>query len=225
MGDSAVQVFPPPWVVFQVMTQDAHRLVYHLGSTLLWTFSGFTLALVGGFFGAILLHKSKIIEKITWPLIIFSQTIPTVFLAPLFILWFGFGPGPRVITVFISCIFPILVNFLSGLEKVPRGFKEMLATHGASENQIFWILDIPMAIPSLLTGVKLSLTYALVACVLSEWIGAQDGLGMYMALSFKNFTLEKSFAAVIILAGVSFLLVTLLKKIEFYINTKLRRIG
>ena len=145
-----------------------------------------------------------------------SQMIPTITIAPLLIIWFGFDSLPKVIMVMTTCFFPILINFVDGMENIDKDYINLFKTMESSKLNTFIHLKLPMSLESLFTGLKISATYAFVAATVAEWLGGSVGLGVYMVRAKSAYALDKVFAStilVIIFSLIFVMIINILKKI------------
>lgn len=173
--------------------------------------------LIGSFCGAItatVLHLVPALKDMFYPLIIMSQNIPIIVLAPLLVIWFGFGLLPKVIVITLVCYFPITISLLSGFSQTDRELKHYMMMAGASKKQIFWKLEWPGALPALFSGLKIAATYSVMGAVISEWLGAKKGIGVFMTLSSSAFRTDRVFIAIFIIVIFSFLLFLIILFLE-----------
>lgn len=187
----------------------------HFTSTLALSAIGFVIGAMVGLLIATLLHISKQGRETFYPFLILSQNIPIIVLAPLLVIWFGFGPLPKLIVITLACFFPIAVSTLSGLQQSNREIFFYMKMMGANQSQIFWKLELPHAVPSIISGLKIAATYSVMAAVISEWLGAQKGIGVFMTLAASSYKTSRVFVAIIITMLLSlafFSLILLLEK-------------
>ena len=148
---------------------------------------------------------------------ILSQTIPLIILAILLPLWLGWGITPKIVIVVLVCFFPIVINLLNGLDEVDPDQLSLFHSMGASNLDTFFMVKIPAALPSFFTGVRISATYSLMAAVISEWVGAQRGLGYFMTIKQKAFAIDEVLAAVLVICLISYLLVKFIDWLEYWL--------
>ncbi|MGX9133174.1 ABC transporter permease [Rummeliibacillus sp. JY-2-4R] len=175
---------------------------------------GLVIGSVVGFAIAVILHILPIVQKMTYPLLILSQNIPIIVLAPLLIIWFGFGMMPKLIVIGLVCFFPIVVAALDGFKNTAPELKYYMQMAGASKTQLFWKLELPNALPSLFSGLKISATYSVMGAVIAEWLGAKQGIGVYMTLSQASFRTDRVFVAIFTIMLLSVLLFGLIRLME-----------
>ncbi len=167
---------------------------------------GFACALVAGVAFAVAMHFSGFVLRSTYPLVVASQTIPIVAIAPILVIWFGFGIVPKILVVALVCFFPITVAALNGLSSVDPEARKMLLTLDASRWQIFRRLSVPSALPFLFTGIKISIVYAPIGALFGEWVGSSSGLGHQILQDNAQLETARLFAAVTILSAIGLLL-------------------
>jgi ABC-type nitrate/sulfonate/bicarbonate transport system permease component len=177
---------------------------------------GFLAALVMGLLLAVAIAYSRILERSVYPIVIASQTIPVIAIAPLLLIWVGYGIAPKIIVVALISFFPISVNTVDGLKSVDPDMVNMMRTLGASRWQIFTKLQIPASLPSMFSGIKIAIAVSVIGAVIGEWVGASAGLGYLMTYSQPLFLTSRVFAAILILSvmGVGlFLIASLVERL------------
>lgn len=209
-------LLPPPSRVIQTLYQDRNLLLGHTFTTLIETLSGYSLALILAVLIALLMDASSFIRKTFYPLMIVSQTIPIITIAPLLVLWLGFGMGPKIAIVVLICFFPVCMALLHGLSQVDGDFMDLMKTMGASRRDLFFHLKLPSILPSFFSGLKISATYSVMGAVIAEWLGAKAGLGEYMRRTLHTFSIERTFAAIVIVITLSLLMVGLIHRIAYH---------
>lgn len=170
----------------------------HFVSTLTLSVSGFVIGAIVGLVVATFLHLSKWGRETFYPFLILSQNIPIIVLAPLLVIWFGFGAVPKLIVITLACFFPIAVSTLGGLQQTNRELRLFMNMMGASQSQTFWKLEFPHAVPAIMSGLKIAATYSVMAAVISEWLGAQQGIGVFMTMAVSSYKTTRVFVAIII---------------------------
>jgi ABC-type nitrate/sulfonate/bicarbonate transport system permease component len=161
---------------------------------------GFGAALGAGVAVAGLIAYSRTFQRAVYPFVIASQTVPIVVIAPLLLIWVGYGLAPKVIIVGLIAFFPIVVNTVDGLRAVDPDLISLMRTLGASRWQVFTKVQVPAALPFLFSGAKVAVTVSVIGAVIGEWVGANAGLGYLTKISVPLFQTARSFAAVVILA-------------------------
>ncbi|MBM4762946.1 ABC transporter permease [Bacillus sp. B15-48] len=206
----------PTDVALKLWELRAILLFEHLPSTLLIILIGLAASIVIGVGLAIWMYMSKVAEKTFYPLIVASQTIPTIALAPIFVVWFGYSIWSKVVVTFLITFFPLTVSTFDGLRSSSRELKELMLTMGASRKDIFFKLDVPSALPSIFSGLKVAVTISVIGAAIGEWLGAQSGLGYFSRRMMTQFDGAAVFAPIVLLSIIGillFLFVTWLEKI------------
>ena len=211
-GSMPAYILPAPSTIIYSLAVNFKLMRIHILVTVFETLSGFAAAVLLGILIAILMDGIPFIKKVLYPLIVTSQTIPIITVAPLFIIWFGYGYLPKIIIVVLICFFPISVSFLQGLGSVDPDLINLLNSMGAGKYKIYRIVKFPAALPSLFSGLKIAATYSIMGATIGEWVGGKDGIGVYMLRAKFSFATDKVFGAIIV---ITFLSIILLKLIEF----------
>ena len=188
---------------------DFKLLMNHLGYTLLEAFLGLSIGIALAFILSLLMDNSDILYKCFKPIIVLTQTVPSVAIAPLLILWFGYDMTPKVILIVIITFFPIAIGLLDAFKNVNPKELDFFKSMNASRFQIYRYLKLPSARVNFFSGLKISLTYSIVGAVISEWLGGFHGLGVYMIRVKKAYAFDKMFAAIMLISVISLLLMAL----------------
>lgn len=191
-----VYMLPGPWKILKVMWQRMDLLAFHALVTLMEIGLGFLAALVLGLTLAILIHSSQILERAFLPLIISSQTVPVFAIAPLLILWFGYGIGSKVVMTAIIVFFPIVINTVEGLKAADPDTLALLKILEATPWQVFFKVRVPQALPFVFSGVKIGVAVSVIGAVIGEWVGARQGLGYLMIHANAQLQVELVFASI-----------------------------
>ena len=162
---------------------------------------GMAAAVLAGLAFAVAIHFSATLRRATYPLLVASQTVPVVVIAPLLVAWLGFDLGPKLAIVGLVCFFPIVVTTLDGLRGVDPDLRKLMRTLDASRAQIFWRVEAPAALPELLSGAKIAIAVAAIGAVLAEDAGSSDGLGHLIKQASSQFDTARGWAAVVLLAA------------------------
>lgn len=202
-------LLPSPVQVVQALVADLPLLVSHSGVTIAEALLGLVLGVAAGFVVAVLMDRFEAVYRALDPIVTISQTIPTVAIAPLLVLWFGYGLMPKVLLVVLGTFFPVTVSLASGFRSVDPDVIDLMRTMNATRAQIFWYAKLPAAAESFFAGLKISATYAVVGAVVSEWLGGFVGLGVYMTRVRKSYSYDKMFAVILIISALSLLLMGL----------------
>ena len=196
-------LLPSPAMIVEALANDAPLLASHAGSTIVEAAIGLVLGVVVGFAVAVLMDRFELVYRALNPLVTISQTIPTVAIAPLLVLWFGYGILPKVLLVVLTTFFPITVALASGFRSVDPDVIDLMRTMNASRWQIFWYAKLPAAAGQFFAGLRISATYAVVGAVVAEWLGGFNGLGVYMTRVRKSYSYDKMFAVIFLISGLS----------------------
>ena len=167
-------ILPTPIDIIKVFITDYQNLFDNTLVTLYETILGFILALLVALTLGIIMDFVSVIRKCLYPILVVSQTIPTITIAPLLIIWFGFEALPKILMVALTCFFPILISFVDGLENIDKDYLNLFKTMKSSKLQTFIHLKLPMSIDKLFSGIKISVTYMVVAATVAEWLGGRD---------------------------------------------------
>lgn len=209
-------MLPAPSDIARSFRNDWSMLMMHTRVTLTEVLIGFGIAVAAGLLTGVAIDSSRIIERALYPLLIASQTIPMVVLAPLFLIWFGYGLMPKVLITALVAYFPLAVNTVDGLKSTDRELLKLMVSMGAKPWQIFRLAKVPSALPLIFSGARISVAFSVIGAVFGEFVGARAGLGYLMDRSAPQFETPRVFACIVILAvmGVSlFLLVSLVERL------------
>lgn len=208
-------IIPAPTSVIVMILENWRPLVLeHLSATMLEFFIGFFISVIGGVLLAVWMFFSKTVEKMLYPAVLISQMMPIIALSPIFVLWFGYTLWSKVAVTVLISFFPIVVGTYDGLKLGDKEYIELLRSMGATRWHTFTKLNIPMALPSFFSGLKLATVYALVGATIGEWLGASEGLGYYSRRMSGNLNAEGVFAAITILTIIGILLFFVMTAIE-----------
>ena len=199
-------MLPSPIQVVRAFVSEFPSLMEHSVITLSEAFLGLGLGVLLGFIMAIFMDQFDALYKAFYPLIVLTQTIPTVAIAPLLVLWFGYEMTPKVILIVITTFFPITVGLLNGFKSVDQDSVNLLRAMGAGRLQIFRYIKLPGALSQFFSGLRISASYAVVGAVISEWLGGFGGLGVYMTRVKKAFSFDKMFDVIFLISIISLLL-------------------
>ena len=196
-------MLPSPVQVVSALVADFPLLLSHMWTTLSEAALGLVIGVAVGFVFAVVMDKFETFYLAFDPLLTVSQTVPTVAIAPLLVLWFGYGLMPKVLLVVLTTFFPVTVALASGFRSVDPDQVDLLRTMNATEWQIFRYAKLPAAMEQFFSGLRISATYAIVGAVISEWLGGFTGLGVYMTRVRKSFAYDRMFAVIIITSALS----------------------
>lgn len=206
MGVVEAFLLPTPTDVIKALVTDFPVLMEHAVVTLTEAFWGLLLGIILGFVMAVLMDHFRIVYQAFYPLLVISQTIPTVAIAPLLVLWFGYEMTPKIILIVITTFFPVAVGLLSGFRSVDQDSVLLLRAMSGTTWQVFRYIKLPAALGQFFAGLKISASYAVVGAVISEWLGGFSGLGVYMTRVKKAFSFDKMFAVILLISLLSLLL-------------------
>jgi len=210
-------MLPSPISVGKAFIKDFWVLLEHSKISLSEAFLGLGLGLTLSFILAVLMDSFKILRKTIYPLLVITQTVPVVAIAPLLVLWFGYGILPKVVLVLLVCFFPIVIGLLDGLKNADKDAIDLLRAMGAKKWQIFIHIKLPYSLNGLFAGLKISVSYSIVGAVIAEWLGGNSGLGGYMTIVRKSFAFDKMFAVIFLVIVISLLLMLLVVLLEKWI--------
>ena len=200
---------PPPSAILDELIVSKDLLFHHTLVTLKEIVVGFSVALVTGLTLAAGIAYSRILERSVYPIIIASQTIPIIAIAPLLLIWVGYGLTPKVIIVALICFYPIAVNTVDGLKSIDPDMISMFRTLGASRFQVFTKLQVPNSLPFMFSGIKIGISVSVIAAVIGEWVGGSEGLGYLITYSQPLFLTARVFAAIFLLSVMGIILFVL----------------
>jgi ABC-type nitrate/sulfonate/bicarbonate transport system permease component len=175
---------------------------------------GFALAAAVGIGFAYLIHLSETARRALYPLLVGSQTIPIIAIAPILVVWFGYDLGPKLAIIALVCFFPITVNTIDGLRSVDPELRKMMRTMGAGRLQTLWRVEAPWALPYTFSGAKVAVAVAVIGAVFGEWAGSNEGLGHLMVTAQSQLLTARVFAAIVVLSGIAICLFALLTLLE-----------
>ncbi|HWO97055.1 MAG TPA: ABC transporter permease [Bacillus sp. (in: firmicutes)] len=207
-------LLPAPTKIFSEALEGWPLFYPDFFSTVKLALIGFAVGTAIGLLTAILLHLLPFIRESVYPLLILSQNIPIIVLAPLLVVWFGFGLLPKLIVITLVCFFPIAVASLDGFRQTDPELKHYMKMAGASKRQLFVKLELPYALPSIFSGLKISATYSVMGAVISEWLGAKQGVGVYMTLASSSFRTDRVFVAILSIMALSLLFFAVILLVE-----------
>lgn len=213
-GAIPAYMLPSPVAVIRAFIEDFGNLMFHARVSLQEAIYGLLIGIALAFFTATAMDRFILLEKALNPLLVISQTIPTIAIAPLLVLWMGFGMAPKITLVVITTFFPITVGLLEGYKGVDPDSISLLRSMGAGRVQIFRHVKLPAALPHFFSGLRISASYAVVGAVIAEWLGGFEGLGVYMTRVKKAYAFDRMFAVIILIVIISLLLMALVDLIR-----------
>lgn len=207
-------MLPSPIQVLKAFVQEFPLLMENSRVTLLEALIGLVCGVSFGFVMAVLMDRFETLYKAFYPLVVLTQTIPTVAIAPLLVLWFGYEMLPKIILIVIATFFPITVGVLDGFRSADKDTMNLLRSMGASRFQIFRYVKLPGAMGQFFASLRISAAYSVVGAVISEWLGGFSGLGVYMTRVKKAFSFDKMFAVIFLISLISLLLMKLVDYLQ-----------
>lgn len=208
-------VLPAPSDMIAAFVMEFPELMRHAGITFMEAAFGMLISILVGVIVGIMLDAMPLFKSCVYPILVVTQTIPTIVLAPIFIIYMGFGYAPKILTVVLMCFFPIVVSFSDGLGEIDPGYLNLVRTYGGSKWQLYRIVKIPSAVISLLSGLKVAATYSISGAVVGEWIASQSGLGYYLIRAKNSYMLDRVFACVLVIILLSLLMNGFMKLIGY----------
>jgi NitT/TauT family transport system permease protein len=188
---------PPPSAIFQTILRDWPELFTALAKTSAGALAGFLLSALAGVAIAVFLSSSRAIQQAFYPYAVFFQTVPIIAIAPLLVIWFGYGMRTVVASAFIVSIFPVIANTLNGILSTDPALRDLFRLYGASPAATLWKLRFPAALPQILTGLRIAGGLAVIGAIVGEFIGGQ-GLGSVIDIARTQQRTDKVFAAVLL---------------------------
>lgn len=199
-------MLPSPLDVLRAFMDSFPELMRHTGVSLTEAFTGLGLSIILAFLIALLMDRFAGIYKALHPVLVISQTIPTVAIAPLLVLWLGYDMAPKITLVVLTCFFPMTIALLGGVKASDLDAINLMRAMGAKKWQIYRYIKLPNALPGFFSGLRISVSYAIVGAVIAEWLGGNSGLGVYMTRVRKSYAFDKMFAVIFLIALLSLLL-------------------
>ncbi|MGY4769987.1 ABC transporter permease [Kribbella sp. CWNU-51] len=199
-------LLPSPGDVISKFSEQPVYLLQETGVSLLETIEGFVLAIVIGVPIAIVIVRSAVLERLVYPLLLMVNAIPKIAVAPLLVVWMGFGQLPKVVMVLLMCFFPIVISTAQGMKSTPVELVELLRSLNASRAQEFFKLRLRYAMPQIFTGLKVAISLAVIGSVIAEFVGATRGLGYVIQQSGASADTTLAFAAITLLSIMSIVL-------------------
>lgn len=196
-------ILPSPTQVLQAAWETRDLLGPAIGTTMIETIIGLIVAILLGIAIAAAMDLSSFLRRALYPILVASQTVQILAIAPLLIIWFGFGLLPKVIIVVLICFFPVAVSTADGLASADPDHVALLKAMGAKRTQIWRLVRLPSALPSFFSGLRIAVTYSVVGATIGEWVGGSEGLGLYMLRSKNALATDQVFVAIVITSAIS----------------------
>jgi len=208
-------MLPSPADVVMAFLNDFELLMSHAKTTLAEAFLGLSIGILFGFAVAVIMDRFQVAYKAIYPVLVITQTVPTVAIAPLLVLWMGYGILPKITLIVITSFFPITIGLLDGFHSTDKDALNLMRAMGANRMQRFIHIKLPSSLSHFFAGLRISVSYSLIGAVVAEWLGGFNGLGVYMTRVRKSYSFDKMFAVIFFISFISLLLVfgvTLIKK-------------
>ena len=207
-------MLPSPISVVKAFISDFPLLMHHTRFTLMEAFLGLGIGIVLGFLMAVIMDRFEFAYRAVYPVLIITQTVPTVAIAPLLVLWLGYGMLPKVSLIVAASFFPITVGLLDGFKSADKDGLNLLRTMGATPFQNFMHVKLPSSIGYFFAGLRISVSYSVIGAVVAEWLGGFDGLGVYMTRVRKSYSFDKMFAVIFFISIISLILMYAVKRLQ-----------
>ncbi len=196
-------VLPSPIQVAAALIQERGTLASHGVVTVAEALTGIAISLVFAVILGVVMDCFPLARRGIYPILVATQTVPMIVMAPILIIYMGFGVGPKILTVVLMCFFPVAVSFCDGLAQVDEEYVNLVRSYGAGRWKAYRLVKIPASVPALISGLKVAATYSISGAVVGEWIGAQKGLGYYLLRVKNGYMLDKVFACVAVIVFLS----------------------
>jgi NitT/TauT family transport system permease protein/putative hydroxymethylpyrimidine transport system permease protein len=210
LGGADPLILPAPHAVAKALYTDRGLLWSNFLVTAQEVLLGILVAACGGLLLAVAVHFSRTLRQALYPLLIASQAVPIPMIAPLLVLWLGFGIAPKLVVIALVSFFPIVVTTFAGLASVDPDLLKLMETFDAPRRRTFRFVELPSALPGVLTGTKIAVVVAVIGAVFAEWSGASSGLGYLFAQAEPQFLIPRAYATVIVLCAFAIVLFALL---------------
>jgi NitT/TauT family transport system permease protein len=208
---------PSPAKTLQIIQDKSSYFAHNTWITTYETLLGFVIAVVIGVLSAVVMVYSSTIEKSLYPLLLFAQVIPKIAIAPLFVVWLGFGLTPKIVVAVLMAFFPIVISTVTGLKSIDPEMLQLSATMGAGAGQTFWKIRFPASLPHLFSGLKVAATMAVTGAVVGEFVGANEGLGYVILQANGNLDTPMLFAGLLIMSLVGVVLFVIVELLEYFL--------
>lgn len=205
---------PTPMDVLQAFREDFTFLLQNAWVTLVEALWGLLLGVILGVSIAVVMERFDVLYRAIYPLLVLSQTIPTYAIAPILILWFGYGILPKVLLIIVTTFFPVAVEMLTGLRSADQDLIKLMQTMGSNHLQILWYVKLPASMEHFFASLRISVSYSIIGAVIAEWVGGDAGLGVYMTRVMKVYAYDKMFAVIVLISLVSLLLILIVDLLQ-----------
>lgn len=215
MGMDAAYILPSPIQILQKLWELRVPLfTVHLPSTMLITLIGLLISVVLGLFLAIIMDLNETIEHALYPVIVATQTIPTTAIAPLFVLWFGYGIWSKILVTILITFFPIVITVYDGFKSTKREMEELILSYGGTKRDVFVKLKMPTALPYFFSAIKMAIPLSIIGAAIGEWLGAQKGLGYFSRRMMTQLDGAGVFAPIVLLSVAAMIVVAIVNVLE-----------
>jgi NitT/TauT family transport system permease protein len=201
--DWPIWLVPGPDDVGRALLDNRSLLPHHFWVTLVETVGGFSLAIAVGIPLAVAISSSRLLERTIYPVLLGLNAVPKIAIAPILVLWMGFGYGPKIVVTFLLCIFPIVISTATGLKSTPPELVELVRSLDASPAEVFRRVRFPSSLPHVFVGLKVAISLAVIGAVIGEFVGAEAGLGHVIIASGSNVDTSLAFGAMVLLGVLS----------------------
>ena len=208
-------LLPAPTDIIKALVNDFGTLMRHSAITVLEALIGMAISFIVAVVIGVLMDIFPLFKRCIYPILVVTQTIPVIVLAPLLIIYLGFGYAPKIVTVVLMCFFPIVISFSDGLTEMNAGYVNLIRTYGGSKLQLYRIVKFPSAMITLFSGLKIAATYSISGAVVGEWIASDSGLGYYLIRAKNGYLLDKVFASVVLIIILSLMMNWLVKLFKY----------
>lgn len=210
-------LLPGPSQIVAAMVDGWSDLMANSVTTLYEIIVGFGIGSAIGFILGVGIVYSRFLEQVIYPLVLMTQAVPKLAIAPLFIVWFGVGLAPTVAITALICLFPVLINTVVGLRSVDPRLLQLMHSVSASGWQVFWMIRLPTALPSIFAGLEIAVTLAVVGAIVGEWVGADSGLGYQILIANSQLQTANMFGALVAITLISAGLFACLRLVERFV--------
>ncbi|MBU0278394.1 MULTISPECIES: ABC transporter permease [unclassified Gemella] len=204
-------IIPTPLEIARAFIKNYNQLLFHSKITIIEAFIGLSYGILIACLLAVLMDTFNSFNRAIYPLLIITQTVPTIAIAPILVLWLGYGMAPKIVLIIITTTFPIIISILDGFRNADEDTIQLLKLMKANKWQIMKHVKIPNSLSYFYAGLRVSVSYAFIAAVVSEWLGGFEGLGVYMIRTKKLFQYDTMFAIIILVSAISLLSMKIIK--------------
>lgn len=204
-------IMPTPLEIAKAFIKNYDQLLFHSKITIIESLIGLSYGILIACCLAIFMDSFSTFNRAIYPLLIITQTIPTIAIAPILVLWLGYGMTPKIVLIILTTTFPIIISILDGFRNADKDTIQLLKLMKANKWQILWHVKIPNSLSYFYAGLRVSVSYAFIAAVVSEWLGGFEGLGVYMIRTKKLFQYDTMFAIIILVSAISLLSMKIIK--------------